>query len=152
MGCWRIVGPRVSGFETDVEIPFGVDTPGRPPRICPVPGILALNAAPPPPGALPSKEDPEPTPRKLEVSLPGACAFAVAAPPSGRSTRTMTTVRRADRPTMSSRAPCRGKPQATTRDGNALRQRVSADACPDTTGPGGAIGMIGKTACPWYRR
>ena len=40
---------------TEVGIPLGVEAPGRPPRICPVPGRLLPRAPPPAPGAVPSE-------------------------------------------------------------------------------------------------
>ena len=56
-------------------MPLGVDTPGRPPRIPPVPGKLR-NEPPPAPGAGPSREVPEPGSVGTLVSTVGACATA----------------------------------------------------------------------------
>ena len=65
------VGDRVPGVKIEVEIPLGVETPGRPPRICPVPGELPLRAPPPAPGEGPSRDVEEPEAEKLGASAPG---------------------------------------------------------------------------------
>ena len=63
------------GVEIVVGMPFGVDTPGRPPRIPPVPGKLR-NEPPPDPGAAPRRELSEPGSVGTLVSTVGPCATA----------------------------------------------------------------------------
>ena len=56
IGICKSAGPAPDpGDEIDVGMPFGVETPARPPRSPPVPGKL-MNEPPPEPGACPSSE------------------------------------------------------------------------------------------------
>ena len=76
------------GMEIFVGMPCGVETPGRLPRIEPVPGWLPI-APPPVPGACPKREVPEPGNGGSPVSTVGPWPFAVFAttPPARTNAR-----------------------------------------------------------------
>src|ERR1700678_296569 len=68
------VGPEPApGVVIAVGIPFGAETPARPPRIPPAPGKLP-NEPPPPPGNGPSSEPDVPGSAGTLVSTVGPCA------------------------------------------------------------------------------
>jgi hypothetical protein len=80
------------GLEIVVGMPLGVDTPGRPPRIPPVPGKL-INELPPDPGEDPRRELFAPgRPGTLESSV-GACAATRSAHIEEASAKTRLAIR-----------------------------------------------------------